>query len=109
MMKNLVRKIFNLLGYEISRRDSAGFFAGYLSRICAPKTVFDIGVADGTPELYKAYSRAKFFLVDPVSDFKRALEEVPNQSACRVYRMAAGEKNRDIKDERREGFGFIFS
>lgn len=92
MIKDLVRNIFSILGYEVSRKESAGFNAAYLSKICAPKTVFDVGVAGGTPELYKAFPAARFFLVDPVSDFKRALAAVPNRAACRVYPKAAGER-----------------
>ena len=34
----------------------------------APATVFDIGVHDGTPWLYKSFANATFVLVDPQPD-----------------------------------------
>jgi len=44
-----------------------------------PKTVFDIGVADGTPELYQAFSDSYFVLVEPLKEFERDMVSISGQ------------------------------
>lgn len=39
-----------------------------------PRTVFDVGVADGTIELYSTFPDARHILVEPIEEFKPALE-----------------------------------
>ena len=38
------------------------------------KTVFDVGVANGTPWLYSAYPNAYFYLIEPVPGFRPAIQ-----------------------------------
>ena len=45
----------------------------------APKTVFDIGVADGTPELYAAIPEAQYHLVDPTPEALPHMQAIAGQ------------------------------
>ncbi len=52
-------------------------FAQFLSHIdnlgFRPSLVVDIGVAHGTPELYEAYPKSKFILIEPLIEFEPTL------------------------------------
>lgn len=94
IMIELLKKIVSLAlapaGLELRRSGGPGFNSEYLSRFGEYKTVFDVGVADGTPELYKAFPRAAFVLVDPHSDFSRARSLIGDKADVRVFSAAAG-------------------
>jgi len=88
MIKKAIRVALEKLGYEIRKKDKSGFYAPYLSQICKPKTVFDVGVGYGTHELYKAYPIAKYFLIEPLKEFQNALEKISTKISCRIYYKA---------------------
>ncbi|MEM8942100.1 MAG: FkbM family methyltransferase [Pseudomonadota bacterium] len=44
-----------------------------------PKTVIDVGVATGTPALYRAFPEAYFILAEPILDFEPHLKEITTQ------------------------------
>ncbi|HEX6693818.1 MAG TPA: FkbM family methyltransferase [Longimicrobiales bacterium] len=67
-----------------------GFNAWYLSRIANPRTVFDIGVGNGTYALYEAFPDARFILVEPVREYARVIDEISSKYDCRVYYNAVG-------------------
>ncbi len=90
MIKKIIRVALGKLGYEIRRKDKSGFYASYLSQICKPKTVFNVGVGYGTPELYKAYPAASFFLIEPLLEFQNTLERLSGEINCRIYCKAIG-------------------
>jgi FkbM family methyltransferase len=41
-----------------------------------PQTIIDVGVADGTPQLYAAFPDAQLILVEPVSEFFEAISRI---------------------------------
>ncbi|MDT8287624.1 MAG: FkbM family methyltransferase [Elusimicrobiales bacterium] len=90
MIKKLVKRAFSAIGYDIRRNEQAGFNARYLASICSPKTVFDVGVGRGTPELYKAFPHARFFLIEPLEEFGGTLETLSSALDCKIYRKALG-------------------
>lgn len=47
---------------RLPKRHNPWYFRGYKLR---PDVIFDIGVFDGTPWLYKSFPNAKFVLIDP--------------------------------------------
>jgi FkbM family methyltransferase len=58
-----------------------------------PRTVIDIGIADGTPAIYKAYPKAKYYLVEPLEEFKPVLERLKLKLDAEVFHAAAGRSN----------------
>lgn len=91
MIKKLLTFVIGKLGYVITRKDRGGFYSSYLARICAPKTVFDVGVGPGTPELYGAYPAAKFILVEPLEEFRFTLEQIAGKIDCVICPKAVSD------------------
>ena len=69
-----------------------GFRASYLARICAPGTVFDVGVGRGTEELYRAFPKARMLLIEPLTEHRQALERIAGKYDCRIIDKAVGSR-----------------
>lgn len=69
-----------------------GFRASYLARICSPATVFDVGVGRGTGELYRAFPEARMLLIEPLAEYRPALERISEKYDCRIIAKAAGNR-----------------
>jgi len=57
-----------------------------------PNTVFDIGVAKGTPWLYDAFAQAKFYLVDPTKESLPHMQTLSRRLNAEIFNVALGEK-----------------
>jgi len=55
-----------------------------------PRTIFDIGVAAGTPWLYDAYPEAKYFLVDPTPQSLPLMRALSQRLNADVLNFALG-------------------
>ncbi len=79
-------------GYHISRnRFSTNYFKSLKFNI---KTLFDIGVNKGTPNLYSAFENAKLVLIDPQKLELDNLEDwQKNKYDIEFIHVALGEKN----------------
>ena len=114
MLKKIVKGILSKLGYEVHKTNLGyevrktkleyevrkkqtttnypiGFNSSYLSRICQPRTVIDIGVGYGTFPLYEAYPAAKFILVEPLKEYEEHINNISQKYDCTVYYKAVGE------------------
>ncbi|MCC7087152.1 MAG: FkbM family methyltransferase [Pirellulales bacterium] len=99
-MKKLIKLIVQRLGYDIrplqkhtSTRFGELLNPLYLSQICQPKTVIDVGVGIGTDWLYESFPSAHFFLIEPLKDYDESIRKIANQYECEVYNFAVGEKD----------------
>jgi len=72
-----------------------GDFCRYLARQHSfrPGTVIDVGVADGTIELYTPFRDARLLLVEPVAEFEPALKKLCERFAGE-YALAAASGTR---------------
>lgn len=57
---------------RLPRRHSAWYFRGCKF---APDVVFDIGVFDGTPWLYRSFPKARFVLIDPQAECEQRVAD----------------------------------
>jgi FkbM family methyltransferase len=79
--KSILRQLLSAVGYEIYR---AGGVRRTLAEVLdhaaglglRPATVIDVGVADGTPELYEAFPKAKHILIEPLQEYARPIAEI---------------------------------
>jgi FkbM family methyltransferase len=55
-----------------------------------PRTIFDVGVAAGTPWLYDAYPEAKYFLIDPIPQSLQLMNDLSEQLDADVLNIALG-------------------
>jgi FkbM family methyltransferase len=84
MIKSILRRAFDVLGYEIKKKNHRGMFAirqsfdealaqlkatGFYSDL-----VIDVGAADGTPPLQKAFTDSHFFWIEPLHEFETSLK-----------------------------------
>lgn len=65
----------------------------------APKTVFDIGVARGTPELYAAFPTARFVLVDPTHESLPYMKETARRIDAEIVPVALGDCDGEMEIE----------
>jgi FkbM family methyltransferase len=64
-----------------------------------PKTVFDIGVAFGTWELYRAFPDAFYHLIDPTSESLPYMERLSRRLRCQVHSLALGDRDGEVQLE----------
>lgn len=57
----------------------------------SPRTVFDIGVATGTDELYDAFPDATYYLVDPTRESRLHMERIASRLNARICNFALGD------------------
>ena len=55
-----------------------------------PRTIFDVGVAYGTPWLYAAYPEAKYFLIDPTPQSLPFMRDLSQRLNAEVLNIALG-------------------
>jgi hypothetical protein len=82
---------FNL---TVCRRDSVPsierFFSYLRGSKLAPKTIIDVGVADGTEWLYEAFPEAKFHLIDPTRESIPHMQAWKQKLNVEVHNVALG-------------------
>lgn len=98
-IKNTIRRLINAFGYDI--RSLAQDFhkirttlGESYAQICGlgfhPRTVIDVGVASGTPELYMAFPDSYFLLIEPLKDFEEDLISILKRYRGSYVLAAAG-------------------
>ena len=115
-MKKLIRSFFNSMGYDVihyqnptptpqnefawdprPRQTMAEAYWQIKGLGFEPATIIDIGVANGTPELYEPFPGAYLALVEPLVEFKSALEGILNGRHGEYLSAAAGSKDGEIE------------
>src|SRR5438132_7811918 len=92
-----VLKTARAVGHEFHRRGNiARSMADALEHLRAlgfmPGTVFDVGVAEGTPDLYRVYPEAEYVLIEPLAEYEPALQGILTRLKGRYVLAAAGEE-----------------
>ena len=57
-----------------------------------PATVFDVGVAEGTPALYTRFPDATHILIEPLEEFEPSLKDICNRYNAEYVLAAAGDR-----------------
>jgi FkbM family methyltransferase len=65
----------------------------------APKTVFDIGVAQGTPHLYEAFPDARYVLVEPVRECRAHMKGLARRLDAEIFPVALGDRDGESEIE----------
>ncbi len=95
MIRRLMKTFFYNLGYKVSRSNNPlRTFGESLRQLkmkgFKPGTVFDVGVADGTHDLYKVFPHAYMVLIEPLLEYQPDLENICSQYTGEYYIAAAG-------------------
>jgi len=105
-IKNAIRRLINRFGYDIRRltqesrkiRTNIGESYSLIRGLgFQPKTVVDVGVASGTPELYRAFPDSYFLLIDPLKEFESDLMSILQRYKGSYILAAAGSSSGHVK------------
>jgi hypothetical protein len=72
-----------------------GWATSYLRKLSDVNTVIDIGVLDGTPNLYEAFPNAHLVLIEALPTYRATCDDILSKRAStgEVHMVAAGAKN----------------
>jgi FkbM family methyltransferase len=103
---NLILSPFNA---AIAKKDSLPSW-GHLFRMAnqlnfIPVTVFDIGVAYGTPWLYEAFPDAFYYLIDPLRESLPHMKAISKSLRTEILNVALGDRSGEIEIEVHENIG----
>ncbi|HUD52235.1 FkbM family methyltransferase [Parvibaculum sp.] len=108
LLKSATKPLRPLLGPLWQRLHHVGSVAMWVSGTKTlkemgfhPKTVFDIGVAAGTPDLYNAFPDAYFFLVDPTEGSLPHMRRIAGELDAEICSFAVGDVEGEIDIEER--------
>ena len=99
---NTIRRLINTLGYDIIRLvPSNTQIRTTISQSYAlirglgfqPKTIIDVGVASGTPDLYGAFPDCYFLLIEPLKEFESDLIAILGKYKGSYVLAAAGSQS----------------
>jgi len=79
------------------RRTLPAVLAHYRRLGLDPATVIDVGVAAGTPDLYRAFPDARLLLIEPLEEWRASLEEARAKRDVEVMIAAAGAEAGEIE------------
>jgi len=94
--KKIIRKIFRkVFGFHLSRtRTTMGEALEFVkSQGIVPNTIFDIGVANGTFDLYEVFPNTKIVLVEPLEEYSKYMASLSNQYDVEIVKAAASNIN----------------
>jgi FkbM family methyltransferase len=97
VIKRFVKGVLGKLGYELRKTQAIGLNPSYLSQICQPRTVIDVGVGRGTFPLYEAFPKAHFILIEPLKEYGDSIEKIAKKYDCDIHFKAVG--NRECRLE----------
>lgn len=98
-IKSALRRLLNKIGYDIRRLPASNAkirttieesYALIRELGFQPKTIIDIGVASGTPELYRTFPDSYFLLIEPLKQFEPNLIAILEQYKGSYVLAAAG-------------------
>ncbi|MEM7331444.1 MAG: FkbM family methyltransferase [Chloroflexota bacterium] len=96
MIKELVKQGLKKFGLELralnSPTRSFSNAVAQLKKEIYPQTIIDIGVAEGTPDLYEQYPNHPYLLVEANPAYQPALESLQKQLNAIVETVFCGEK-----------------
>lgn len=94
--KRSANRALSRFGYTVIHPSQAPSFERFANRIKGeglyPKTVFDIGVACGTPWLYRVFPAAKFHLIDPVRESLPYMQEWAGRLDADIHPVGLGQE-----------------
>jgi len=90
-----INRVLEIFGLRLLRTNapvrSFGLFFKHLKSLGFDfRTVIDVGVALGTPPIYEAFPRARYFLVEPVAECRPVLEKLKQRLNAEYFLVAAG-------------------
>ncbi|MFC5583262.1 FkbM family methyltransferase [Rhodanobacter terrae] len=101
ILRTAAERLIARFGYELKIVGSPpSGYSGFLRRMVEagvqPRTVFDIGVGNGTPWLYEAFPQAHFVLIEPQREFEPELQEICRRIDAEYHLVGVGSKEQHL-------------
>lgn len=94
LVKSAVKRAFNTVGLDISRLRRRSTQEGLVDHVFRlgfrPRTVIDVGIGHGTPELYGKFPGATHLLVEPLEEYEQTIKEISRKYKTTYVIAAAG-------------------
>ena len=97
--KNLVKKYLGILSFKIPKQQhrvaqtARASMSGCLRQVHQngfnPRTVIDVGAAQGTPVLYDVFPQARYILIEPLEEYIPHLKQLVDRLDTAEYIIAA--------------------
>ncbi len=108
-----LRRFANLalrpLGIEVARCGATPSMEGALAQLkscgLSPRTVFDIGGAYGTPDLYRTFPNARYHLVDPLRESLPYMGRIAQHLNATIHNVALGSEDGVLDIDVRKDLG----
>ena len=81
---------FQIVESRVPPRTWLKAFRTLRARDFAPRFIVDVGVADGTPDLYRCFPEAEFLLIEPLEEYRPDLERICRTRKADYILAAAG-------------------
>jgi FkbM family methyltransferase len=106
---SVANTLLSYVGIQVVSNAKAVEFSPALKRLKAlgfePTVVFDIGVAYGTPDLYRQFKSAKYYLVDPVPQALPYMQDWARVLNASIHNVALGDRDSSAVIEVRPDIG----
>ena len=90
-LKKYCRKLLKVILGNRNQASLRGWDSQYLNKLADHfHSVIDIGVANGTPELYEAFPNKKVVLIEPLVEYKTTLEKFDKTRFKTIYKALGG-------------------
>ncbi|MGM0952115.1 MAG: FkbM family methyltransferase [Pseudomonadota bacterium] len=74
-IEKMFSRLANMLGFECRKKQTWNYI-----NVCRKvRTLVDVGVAHGTPELYRAFEFDRLLLVEPINQYKDDISKILNE------------------------------
>ncbi len=95
MLVDIAKKTLARAGYAVRRTESVPRWENAFDLLrrhnLSPKTIFDVGVATGTPDLYSAFPSAALHLFDPTEEALPFMQALARSRDVQIHNCALGE------------------
>lgn len=108
-LKRRLNRLLEPYGHAIAHASTVPSWERFFDLIkrsgLTPNTVFDIGVATGTPDLYAHFPDARYFLVDPTAESLPHMESWSRKLNAEILNLALGDQEGDATIDVRDEIG----
>ena len=98
-LKDFLRPYLSYLPHHVDSPSWRQSFSVLQHYGCRPNTVFDVGVAYGTYELYRALPNAFYHLIDPTPESLHYMRLLQRQLRCEIHQAALGDRDGEVEIE----------
>jgi FkbM family methyltransferase len=104
-----VNSLLGLVNLRLIKANEALAFDMALARLKSvafdPSVVIDIGVAYGTPDLYSAFNKAKYYLIDPLPQSMPYMQQWAKKLDAQIMNFALGREENALEIDVRPYIG----